>query len=485
MSQTLANKKILAVLLVIIVIAAAGAGIYYYTTTTQSSTTSMTGVTSVAAATNATLPPLKIGVLTPLSPPGDYLSGHLILGTAQLYVKWLNSQGGVTFQNGTSRMLALDVADETLDPTVAISALQRMVTQDGIVGLIGPWESGVALPVAAATQNYPVNMFVTYTWADNITLNHYKYVFRVGVYNSLIAGQSIDFFKYEGWKNIVVMVEESSYGFGQEAALKYWAPIKYPGVKFTFIPVEPGKADYSTELSQVQALAPDALVLQLNVPAIFTLAKQAVDMGLTSTGMKIYFGNDCPTWDPTSFWQLMGTGGVGTMFPTYYSPAMHLGSVGQQFLQLYHTAYNATPGVAMMWYWDSLRILTQAIEQTGSTNPDVLSNAIANVNIQGTTGNITFQNNPDPTSLLWHQWIGETQYTFNFTQTNQIYTSAQQLYPPLNATATSTQSQQVYPPITTTGNSAQGQQLYPPISTTGTIAFQNRITSRHSGSIHP
>ena len=420
-SSLLLNKraitKIQAIIIVVIVIVAAVVGIYF--------------------AIPKGPPVLNIGVLTPLSPPGDYVSGHLILQTAQLYVDWMNSQGGVA-----GKQLAIVQADETLDPTVAISALQRLVSGDHIVGLIGPWESVVALPVAAATEQTPVIMFVTYSWADSITRNHYKYAFRVGVYNQLIAGQSIDFFKYQGWKKIAVIVEESPYGFGQENSLKSWAAIKYPDVKFTFIPAAPGETDYSAELSRVKAMSPtpDALVIHMNVPAAFVVAKQAVEMGLTTAGMKIYFGNDCPTWDPKSFWELVGQGGVGTMFPTYYSPSMQLTPIGQQFLNLYQTKYGTAPSIALFWYWDSLRILTQAIEQTGSTDPDTLASYIQNINIQGTTGTITFQNNPDPTSILWHQWIGETQYTFEFTSFEQPASSAEQLYPtnPTSTNSTST-----------------------------------------------
>ncbi len=403
-----AITKIQAVVVVVVIVVAAAVGVYF--------------------AWPKPAEALKIGVITPLSPPGDYVSGKLILETAQLFVEWKNQQGGVL-----GRQLELVQADQTLDPSVAISHLQRMVTKDKIVGLVGPWESLVALPVAEATEKAPVIMFVTYSWADDITRGHYKYVFRVGVYNSLIAGQSIDFFKFAGWKNIAVIVEESPYGFGQRDSLIYWAPQKYPEVQFTFIPAAMGKADYSAELSRVKGITPqpDVLVIHLNVPHAFVAAKQAVEMGLTQAGIKIYFGNDCPTWDPKSFWELMAQGAVGTMFPTYYSPAMKLTPAGEEFMGLYRTKYGKAPFIALMWYWDTLRILAEAIEKTGSTDPDTLAKYIENINIEGTTGTITLENDPDPASILWHQWIGMTQYTFEFTEFQQEAANAKQIYPPI------------------------------------------------------
>jgi branched-chain amino acid transport system substrate-binding protein len=407
LSKTAITKMQAAIVVVIMIIAVA-AGAYYTTMTAAPQT-------------------IKIGVITPLSPPADYVSGKLILETVQLFVEWKNGQGGVL-----GKKLELVQADQTLDPSVAISNLQRMVSKDKIVGLVGPWESSVALPMAGATQDNPVIMFVTYSWADDITKNHYKYVFRTGVYNSLIAGQSLEYFHSVGWKNIAVIVEESPYGFGQRDSMKWWGEQKYPEMQFTFIPAAMGKADYSAELSRVKGITPqpDVLVIHLNVPHAFVAGKQAVEMGLTKAGIKIYFGSDSPTWDPKSFWEMMGQGGVGTEFPTYYSPYMKVTATGQQFQDLYKAKYNKNPFIAIMWYWDSLRILTEAIEKTGSTNPDTLAKYIETIQIEGTTGTISYTNDPDPNSTLWHQWIGMTQYNFEFTEFQQDAQKAKQVFPP-------------------------------------------------------
>jgi branched-chain amino acid transport system substrate-binding protein len=391
-------------------------------------------IAAIAAAAYFVLIPkpkekIKIGVITPLSPPADYVSGKLILETAQLFVEWKNKQGGVA-----GRELELVVADQTLDPGVAISHLQRMVTQDKIVGLIGPWESLVALPVAEATEKFPTIMFVTYSWADEITANHYKYVFRIGVYNSLIAGQSLEFFKWKNWRNIAVLVEESPYGFGQRDALVEWSKKIFPDVKFTFIPAAMGKADYTPELSKIKALdpKPDVLVIHLNVPHAFVAAKQAVELGFLNLGIKIYFGNDCPTWDPKSFWEAVGSGGVGSMFPTYYSPYMKLTKTGEEFRSLYRGKYGKDPFIALYWYWDCLRILCKAIEDTKSTDPNTLAKYIENIEIEGTTGTIKLVNDPTPKQPLWHQWIGMTQFTFEFTEFKQDPMAAKQVYPPIS-----------------------------------------------------
>jgi branched-chain amino acid transport system substrate-binding protein len=388
-------------------------------------------VAAIAATAYFTLMPkpkekIKIGVITPLSPPADYVSGKLILETAQLFVEWRNKQGGVA-----GRELELVVADQTLDPGVAISHLQRMVTQDKIVGLIGPWESLVALPVAEATEKFPTIMFCTFSWTDEITANHYKYVFRNGVFSSLTAKHALEFFKAMGWKRIALLIEESPVGFNYRDALLRWKGDVYPDVELSFTTCALGKADYTPELSKIKAMdpKPEIFIPMVNVPHVYVIAKQYVELGFPEMGIKMFCGFDWPTYDPKTFWEAMGKGGIGVMFPSYYSPHMKLTKAGEEFLKLYKERYGKEPFIALFWYWDSLNILCKAIEDTKSTDLDTLVKYIENIEIEGTTGIVKFINDPTPKQPLWHQWIGMTQYVFQFTEVGQDPYKAKQIYP--------------------------------------------------------
>jgi len=370
-------------------------------------------------------PPIKIGVITPLSAPADYVSGHLILDTAKLFVKYQNEKGGVL-----GRPLELTVADQTLDAGTAISALARMVTEEHIVGLIGPWESGVALPVAEATEKYPTIMFVTYSWADEITANHYKYVFRIGVANIMVSMHQIEFIKWAGFKRVAVIYEESPYGIGQWEGYQKWRDELYPELELIGIEAPPGKTDYTAELLKVKELSPppDLLVIHMNIPPAMIIEKQAYEMGI-SPGIKIMAGWCYAFLDPDSYWETVGEAGVGVIIPDYTSPYMKYTAVGEEFRKLFMDEYGKEPPVWICWYWDALRILVKAIEDTKSTDPDTLAEYIETIEIEGTTGTIKFENDPTPGSVFWHQWTGFTAYFFGLEKVGA--TREKQIYPPL------------------------------------------------------
>jgi len=395
LNRSAITKVQASIIVTIILVAAVIAGVVYYEMIPSPST-----------------PPsevIKIGVITPLSAPADYVSGKMILDLANLFVETQNAKGGVL-----GKKLELVSADQTLDPSVAISALGRMVLQDKIVGLIGPWESSVALPVAEATESFPVIMFVTDSWADAITANHYKYVFRVGPYNSFGGYAIVDFLKYAGYKRIVTFVEESAYGIGFNDALVAGAKEKYPELEVTSLLIEMGRTEFSPEIVKIRGMEPlpDAIGVICNVPMGTLIIKQLYESGLSEKVQIISMAGNV-FYDP-NYWESLGEGGVGVIGFNYASPTMLITDKGEEFIDLWKSRFGFMPPYMIMYYWDSLNMLVEAIEKTGSTDPGILAKYLENIDYLGTTGRITFKNDPTPGSVFWHQWLGIKQYIFQY-----------------------------------------------------------------------
>ena len=70
--------------------------------------------------------PVKIGVLTPLSPPGDASAGQLILRGAKMGAEEVNAHGGVL----GGRKIELVVEDDSGTPEKGSAGLRKLATQD-------------------------------------------------------------------------------------------------------------------------------------------------------------------------------------------------------------------------------------------------------------------------------------------------------------------------------------------------------------------
>src|SRR5436189_5563967 len=88
--------------------------------------------------------PVKIGVLTPLSPPGDAGAGQFIVRGAKMGAEDVNARGGVL----GGRKIELVVEDDSGTPEKGLAGLRKLATQDGVVAVMGQFHSSVNLAVS-------------------------------------------------------------------------------------------------------------------------------------------------------------------------------------------------------------------------------------------------------------------------------------------------------------------------------------------------
>src|SRR5437660_1220648 len=77
--------------------------------------------------------PVTVGLVIPLSPPGDPTAGQLIRRGAELAIDYYNGKGGVL----GGRKLQLSVQDSQGRPEGGVAAYRRVVGEDKAVAVTG------------------------------------------------------------------------------------------------------------------------------------------------------------------------------------------------------------------------------------------------------------------------------------------------------------------------------------------------------------
>src|SRR5262245_21669780 len=85
--------------------------------------------------------PITVGLVIPLSPPGDPTAGQLIRRGAELAIDYYNERGGVA----GGRKLKLSVQDSQGRPEGGVAAYRRLVSQEHAIGVTGFFHSSVNL----------------------------------------------------------------------------------------------------------------------------------------------------------------------------------------------------------------------------------------------------------------------------------------------------------------------------------------------------
>lgn len=345
----------------------------------------------MAHADDWTSGPIRIGLVTPLSEPGDARSGQAIRQTAELWAKTINAAGGVS-----GRQVELETYDDAGKVEIGAQSAERAITEKHVSALVGMWSSSVTLAQMDVAKRYNVPLLAFYSWSDDVTAKNYPQVFRIGPYNSKIAEQTAQFVKARGYKNVIMLAEDTAYGLG--FAKSFEAAVKsLPGVQVQTVQFQAQTQDLTPVMSKVAASSPDAVIVQTVFAATNLSIKQGREVGLQSD---IVAGWDWPLLP--DFWPTVGEAGVGVIYPTFNDPSLKISKTGDAFVSAYKAAYGAEPAIFQYYLWDNLDAVKAAVEKAGTADPAKLVETMPNLDFEGTIGRITFQH--DKGTVNFNQW---------------------------------------------------------------------------------
>lgn len=325
---------------------------------------------------------IKIGLLGPLT--GD-LSVYGIAATngAQMAFDEINKAGGIS-----GRQVELILLDEKGDPTEAVNAYNSMVDQ-GIVALIGDVTSKPCLAVAevAVEDNMPM-LTATGTAADitKVGPNVFRTCFMDPFQGQIMATFAADNLSA---KKVAAMFDTSSdYSMGLADSFKAQAESK--GMEVTaFEGYAAADTDFTTLLNKIIATSPDAIF----VPDYYSDVSLILDQARTAGFKGAMLGGD--GWDgvlatlPADKVSAANDG----YFSNHYSAADENAA---KFLETYKGLYNMDGNAFAALGYDSAYIMAKSIENAGSTESQAIIDAMSEMEYEGVTGHITFDENGDP-----------------------------------------------------------------------------------------
>lgn len=241
------------------------------------------GALAIAAApvVFAQKPPIKIGVLLPLSGPLATLGNDVMRGF-QLALDWANAEGGVFGQQ-----VEFAIADVP-SSTEAVSQANRLISKDGVKVIVGSYASSISIPASQVAERNKVIYLEQGAVADEVTKRGFKYLFRmiypatelgVGaarfVTDTIAPGCGLDPAKIK----VALMTEDSSYGSSVAEGAKAWL------AKKGITPVDATSYSYKTTdmssmVQRYKSLKPDVLIACQYTPDGILFTRQAREAGL-------------------------------------------------------------------------------------------------------------------------------------------------------------------------------------------------------------
>ena len=170
---------------------------------------------------------IKVGVLIPLSGSMAVIGENLVMAH-DFAVKEINDAGGIKSLKGAK--IKLIYADTRGDPKIGMSEAERLILREGVVAIMGAFQSSVSYTSTEVAEKYKIPYLVPNSLMDAITERGFKYTFRVEQKGSLWARDQIDFImdmsKQTGKaaKSVGVVYENTDMGQTIAKAIRKWAP---------------------------------------------------------------------------------------------------------------------------------------------------------------------------------------------------------------------------------------------------------------------
>lgn len=322
---------------------------------------------------------IKIGALHPLSGAAA-ADGQQMDNGAKLAVEAINDAGGIKSLDGAK--LELLSADSQGKPEIGQSEAQRLI-QEGVVALLGTYQSAVSQNVAAVAERSQVPFVIDVSSADAILQQGYKYTFRLQPSSTVLGERGADYLaevsEAAGAKpqKVAVFHEQGPFGTAVKDAFSRQAQERGMTVD-PVISYDPASvSDFTTQVTAVKAAGADVLMVA-GYYRDGVLVANAVNT--VKPELDAVWGVANGAFDLPQFPAEVGAAGEG-----YFDANYHLDTTNpetQELAALYEQRHGDKIRTGAVLAYDAVRVIADALERAGSTDKAQLRDAIAETDLE-------------------------------------------------------------------------------------------------------
>ncbi len=331
---------------------------------------------------------IRIGAPLPIT-GGLVHEGKLQKDGYELWKDAVNEKGGIDV-GGKKYRVEIKYYDYASDTPTSARLVEKLITEDGIRFIFGPFGSGATTASSAITERHHAIMIAPTASSEQVFSRGYKYLFGILVPNANVWR---DFFDVMSKQNprprtlaivarndlFPLAVANAANELAQKAGLKVVYFEKYPV----------GATDFSSLLIQVKNLSPDLLIATGYTNDLILITKQAREQKVnvklfTQTAGPAYQDftdalKDTANYIVTPVWWTTTLAWKGALFGT-----------SKDYTKLFESRFKYTPDYVTAASTVCGVVLQMAIEKARSLDPEKVRDAMAGMTFHTFYGPIKF-----------------------------------------------------------------------------------------------
>ncbi len=346
---------------------------------------------------------VKIGILTPLSLPGYFPAGELIVRGACMAAEYVRERGGIA--GGRQLEFALEddqatAADEGMQRS-AVASLAKLAMIDEVVAVVGQWHLRTAPWVVDMCDRLGVPIFVANSHST-ITARQRRTLFRTYFSIADRVPLMLQFAGELGPRRVAIMAADTVFGQMTADTLEEHGRAMECGFEFIRRDFHPDTSeDLRGPLAEVKAWGPD-IIMNIGVPVTigtcFIVINQAAELGLRK-GVPMMVGFPFPM-NSVDYWRRTGEAGNGvTWVASRYRPSWPgLTAMGRWLTERYVDRYQTLPPEPVLNAFTDVAIIAQAAGVADDRSREGLMDALEAGTFETWRGPVRFDRRDDH----WH-----------------------------------------------------------------------------------
>jgi len=285
----------------------------------------------------------------------------------QLWEEQVNARGGLL-----GRPVKMAILDDASDPTTGQKLYEKLISEDKVDLVLGPYASSVTMASSTTTEKYKYPMLAAGASASDIWKRGFRYVFGVYSVAETYFNGVIELAVKQGLKTMAILHEDTV--FPAATASGTAAQAKAKGIQVVLQERYPTKVtDVSSLLTKVKDLNPDILVGGSYEPDSMLITRQAKELDVNPRMMAFSVGAATPNYG-----QALGADADYVFGPSMWEPSLSTPG-NKEFLDSYQKKWGREPDYHAATGFAGGQILEAAAKKAGVLDRDKLRDALVSL----------------------------------------------------------------------------------------------------------
>jgi ABC-type branched-subunit amino acid transport system substrate-binding protein len=343
---------------------------------------------------------IRVGATVAVTGPASAEVGHF-KKMMEVWAETVNAQGGVMLKEYGKRLpLKMVVYDDTSKPPDSVRLYEKLVTEDKVHVLLGPYSSPITVAASTVAEKHQIPMIALEANSTGIFKRGFKWLTGVIDDGTKWSHHYFDMLKAGGKaKSIGFVIEDTPHPkevgsgsipkarqIGLEVKLEEYFPV--------------ATQDFTPIITKLKAANPDIVYVSAFPPREVTFFKQALEQGLNPREYHaIHHG--------VAFYGAVGLKNANLVTgEAYWMPPLKVGNSKpfEELLQKLGVKVEDYPWSSIHYF--GFEALVAALEKAGSLDKEKLLAAIKSLDIETISGRLRFDPatgqgtlNPFPTQI--------------------------------------------------------------------------------------